>query len=315
MDAVDVDAKLARMSIGKPSNPTAVPFHLTMMPATDLPTPPFSPCPPEIAPESDSTAVSTAAVTFHPFPRLPAELRLKIWHFSFAPRAVELHARRAHYADGDDDDIRRGIGGGGGGGGSPLPRWQSRSRNPAALAVSAEARAAALEHYTVALPLLPLLHDRGRVLYVCPAVDTVVVLGELHFNRLTRLLDWFRTQDISTRGRGKGNGKGRGIRRLAMSAPLWAHDAGAPTLRAFSRTVFADLDEFVLFLYEAYAPPDAWACRGEGGCVLLDEVPTNADYYRRFVLGTGKQFRHGAGWMVVGKRPLKVADLHFVDGW
>ncbi len=123
----------------------------------------------------------TPARRFTLFAALPAELRLKIWHFSFGPRVVEVHTRKAHYAD----DDRFGD-----------AKWQSRSRNPPALAASAEARSAALEHYTVALPLAreqphersgPGQLDRYRRLYISPAADTVVVLGELNVRRVGSL--------------------------------------------------------------------------------------------------------------------------------
>jgi hypothetical protein len=53
--------------------------------------------------------------------------------------------------------------------------------------------------------------------------------------------------------------------------------------------------------------------------VVLEEASPEADYYRRFVVGRGKQFRQGVGrggedgWMVVGKRPMKVVDIQFLD--
>ena len=128
---------------------------------------------------------------------------------------MELHTRRAHYADKDPH------------GGTP--KWQSRSRNPAALSVSVEARAAALERYTVALPLftLPsraqqtserpgdLLQHGDRVLYLDLEHDTVVLLGDLAYTRLTALLAWFRRMDKPVRGRRGGGGVG--LRRLAIS--------------------------------------------------------------------------------------------------
>ena len=117
--------------------------------------------------------------TFALFSNLPAELRLKIWHFSFLPRVVELHKRKTHYADDDR------FGG--------QPKWQSRSPNPPALAVSVEARAAALEHFSVALPLTlnkesqrPGVRwlDLHRKLYFSPAADTLVVFGDLDMSRM-----------------------------------------------------------------------------------------------------------------------------------
>lgn len=228
---------------------------------------------------------------------------------SFLPRTVELHTRRTHYAD--DEYYHGGT-----------PKWQSQTRNPAALSVNTEAREAALECYTVALPLAaPSARDLGfqrpsellqasdRVLYVSLALDTVVLLGDLHYVRLTKLLEWFRDADVSpARCR-----RARGLRRLAMSVAPWAHEVGAATLRAFARTVFADLDEFVLFMYSARLPPPGWT----GGLCVLEEASDASDdpEYRRFVLGRGRQFREGDGWMVVGQRPLKVANIRFENGW
>ncbi|AEO62191.1 uncharacterized protein THITE_2106079 [Thermothielavioides terrestris NRRL 8126] len=234
---------------------------------------------------------------------------------SFLPRTVELHTRRSHYAD----DDRHGS----------TPKWQSLSRNPAALSVNTEARAAALECYTVALPLfaLPsrtqaserpgeLLQDSDRVLYLNLEQDTVVLLGDLQYARLTRLLGWFRKMDTLARGRGRGAAASsplaaKGLRRLAMSVAPWAHEVGAATLKAFARTVFADLDEFVLFMYSERLPPPTWT----GGLCVLEEAAPDTDHYRRFVIGRGRQFRVGDGWMVVGQRPMKVADISFEERW
>jgi hypothetical protein len=202
--------------------------------------------------------------------------------------------------------------------------WQSQSRNPAALCVSTEARAAALECYTVALPLaMPaarnetfarpgdMLQDSDRVLYLNLEHDTVVLLGDLHYARLTRLLEWFRKADVTTRRRTAAATRGKGLRRLAMSVAPWWTEVAAATLKAFARTVFADIEEFVLFMYSASLPPPSWT----GGHCVLGEASVDADYYRRFVVGKGRQFRAGNGWMVVGQRPIKVGDLSFDDGW
>lgn len=202
-----------------------------------------------------------------------------------------------------------------------MPKWQSQSRNPAALSVNTEARAAALEFYTVALPLfaLPsgaptferpgdLLQDSHRVLYLNLEQDMVVLLGDLPYLKLTRLLEWFRKMDKPTRGPSAGTGKG--LRRLAMSVAVWAHEAGGATLKA-ARTVFADIDEFVLFMYSDRLPPPGWM----GGIRVLEEAAADSDDYRRFVTRRGMQFRVGDGWMVVGQRPMKVADISFEDVW
>ncbi|KAL2127975.1 hypothetical protein VTI74DRAFT_9912 [Chaetomium olivicolor] len=282
---------------------------------TELLSPPASPTGSAVAGEAVSEAPAEPLAraepgTFPYFPLLPAELRLKIWHMSFLPRVVELHTRGAHYAD---DDRHGGT-----------PKWQSKSRNPAALSVSAEARAAALEFYTVALPLAAppsrsqvperpgdLLSDSDRVLYLNLEQDMVILLGDLHYARLTRLLDWFRKMDRPIRRRNTGAGRPKGLRRLGMSVALWAHEVGAATLKAFARTVFADMDDFVLFMYPERLPPPSWT----GGPCVLKEAAADADYYRRFVIGRGRQFRVGDGWMVVGQRPMRVAEISFEEGW
>ena len=329
--------KLGELRIGitpAPSSPTPgalSPPTSLIVTVTELPTPRFSPSavdttfnldpltpsPPTASlpdphlyrpPQDTNPQGALPLTTFPLFPLLPAELRLKIWHLSFLPRTIELHTRRTHYASSD----RHGD----------TPRWQSQSCNPAVLSVSAEARAAALEFYTVALPLCvshagpgDLLRDGDRLLYVNPEEDTVVLLGDLDYGRLTNLLEWFRKEDAAyhsgRRGAGAGGGRGKGLRRLAMSVAPWSHAVGAATLKAFARTVFADVEEFVMFIYKEPIPPETW----RGGRVVLQEACAEEDAYRRFVIGRGKQFREGNGWVVVGKRPIKVVDIQFLEGW
>ena len=95
-----------------------------------------------------------------------------------------------------------------------------------------------------------------------------------------------------------------------MSVAPWSHTVGAATLKAFSRTVFADVEEFVLFMYMGRMPPEEW----DGGRVLLEECRLD-DNYQRFLMGRGGQFREGDGWMVVGKRPLEMVEIRFENGW
>ncbi|KAK4160551.1 hypothetical protein QBC43DRAFT_325170 [Cladorrhinum sp. PSN259] len=324
--------------VGKKPDPFNAPSMMGSV--TALPTPPFSPglkapwgdensrteildvddtdqglCtnkrPTEGTPNPSPSPSSQPLKEFHSFPLLPPELRLKIRYLSFLPRTLELHSRRTHYADWEHY------------GGSP--KWKSQSRNPAALSVCIESRMAALEFYTVALPLdaplSPNAHSRQevdspRVLYINPQHDTVALLGDLHFARLNKLLDWFREQEVAQQRDKKGHGKRGyvpGLRKLAMSTAPWAHDVGAATLRAFSRTVFRDVDEFVLFMYAQPMPPEEW----KGGRCDLGEVSPGEDYYRRFVVGRGKQFVDSStgGWMKVGRNEMRVAEIRFEDGW
>ncbi|KAK4195032.1 hypothetical protein QBC40DRAFT_289724 [Triangularia verruculosa] len=244
------------------------------------------------------------------FSLLPAELRLRIWHFSFLPQTIVLHTRRTHYAD----DIHL-----------EQPKWQSHSSNPAALSVCVEARHAALRHYNVTLPLYaPSAHRHpldvetnserpgdllpSRALYLSLEHDTVALLGDLHYTRLTKLLDWFRKMDLASPRHPTTQTKG--LKRLAMSIAPWAHPVGAATLKAFARTVFADLEEFVLFLSADRMPPAEW----RGGRCVLQEVSVDADYFRRFFMSRGRQFVDGDGWMQVGKKAMKVAEIQFLDG-
>ncbi|KAK0741394.1 hypothetical protein B0T18DRAFT_440681 [Schizothecium vesticola] len=289
-NTIEIHLATLRIDDSKPPHgPTAV---------AAPPTPPFSPEPP---------VLPTAPTTFLLFPLLPAELRLQIWAASFLPRTVELHSRRAHYASTD------------------TPCWHSKSRNPAALSVSAEARAAALAHYRVALPLdaLPARHEhhvtltglktcerpgdtlRGgdRRLYVDPTHDTVVLCAEVVFLRVKRLLDWFRQQDA----------RGRGLRKLAMSVKAWAISGpAAQALKVFGRTLFGEIDEFYLFFYDDWVPPETWT----GARCELVRLSPDEDVYRRFLMGKGRQFRDGDRWIVVGKRPMEVVEIRFHDeGW
>ncbi|KAK4226010.1 hypothetical protein QBC38DRAFT_510695 [Podospora fimiseda] len=271
---------------------------------TALPTPPFSPgffSPTNVITKKDDQPLQE----FHLFPLLPPELRLKIWNLSFLPRTIELHSRRIHYAD--TEDYRSG--------GSP--KWKSNSSNPASLSVCIESRIAALEHYTVCLPLDSRLSDSGdtagRVVYFNLQHDTVALLGDLNFTRLNKLLDWFRDQECQNQKRKRRKGYIAGLRRLAMSTAPWTHDVGAATLRAFSRTVFRDVEEFVLFMYADPLPPNGWK---RGKCEL-EEISPLEDYYRRFVVARGQQFVDPLTkrWMRVGRNEMRVAEIQFEDRW
>lgn len=278
-------------------------------------------------PQSATTAPEQPPTSFHLFRFLPAELRLRIWQLSFEPRIVELHSRRSHYAD----DYKHGG----------VAQWQSGCTNPAALSVSVEARAAALRHYCAKLPLAVVApcHIAGnstvslhRVLYVCPAVDTVVILGDADFERLGTLLSDIRFRERNSpygggcgcgrggKGGGKGGRKGRrevdsgehcvGLRRLAISARLTYHAGAGAMMRVFARTMFRDLDELVVFMFDQRVPPDDWV----GGVCSLHNCNAT-DYYKRYAMGRGQELRDGNDWMVVGKKQLKVMDLSFRPGW
>jgi len=264
-------------------------------------------------------AAAPTEPAFHLFPLLPPELRLLIWRFSFLPRTVELHSRRTHYADSDRFHAP--------------PKWHSRSRNPAALAVNVEARTAALALYTIALPLAtPLGPDQSldrpgavrpstQLLYLNLAADMVFLLGEVDFSRVTRLLEWFRSHDAPRPSAERDQPRRRrGLGRMAMSVASlgsWNPDIFAATLRALAMTLFADIDEFVMVLSTDRGPPPAWS----GGRVVLRHG-ADTPRYSRFVAGQGRAYRcgdggggGGGGWMVVGRAEMKVAEVEFVDGW
>lgn len=252
--------------------------------------------------------------TFHLFPQLPAEIRLQIWSESFLPRTLELHARRAHYAN-KIPDARN----------SAPPAFQSRCSNPAALYVNVEARHIALQVYTVALPLAleqkNLDHDQPgdlvisdhRVLYVALDRDTIVMLGIVPAARVTQLVHWFRRHDHS-------RDLSVGLRRFCTGAGHFAHNHGAAMLQIIGRQLFSDIDYFALTIGSvamATAPPAWWS---GGRCYLRDfqdQVGAQEDDgdYRGFLEGTGRQFRQGNGWMRIGRNEMRVASVCFENGW
>lgn len=232
---------------------------------------------------------------FQPFPLLPAELRLKIWQSSFEPRIVEVHGRRSHYAD----DFKHG---------SP-PKWQSGCNNPAALSVNSESRAAALRYYCIKLPLATVapceyagdsIADPYRVLYINPTVDTVVVLGDLDYYRLSLLLLDIRQRDPS----------GDGLRRLAISARWTYHQGAGTSIRVLVQNMFPELIQMIVYMYDEKLPPADWA---NGVCSLSD--CSDKEYYKRYAMGRGQEMRDGNKWMVIGKKELRVMDLDFRHGW
>ncbi|KAH7243806.1 hypothetical protein B0J15DRAFT_501153 [Fusarium solani] len=221
-----------------------------------------------LAPES--------SLSFHVFPHLPFELRLKIWRYSFTPR---------------------------------VPKWQSGCNNPAVLSVNSEARSAALDCYPVNLPLATFapyehagdsINDLNRVLYINPAVDTVVVLGDLDYLRMSRLLS-----DLSLR-----DPKGKGLQRLAVSASWTYHQGAGDTIRMLVQHMFPELIEMTVFMYAERVPPADWA----GGVCSLEDC-SGTDYYKRYAMGRGQQMKDGDKWMVIGKKELRVMELTFRHGW
>ncbi|KAH7228471.1 uncharacterized protein BKA55DRAFT_526861 [Fusarium redolens] len=238
---------------------------------------------------------SVPSLSFHCFPNLPVELRLRIWRYSFVPRCVEIHARRSHYAD----DFQHGG----------VPKWQSRCNNPVALSVSSEARSAALDFYPVKFPLATVapyehagdsINDLNRVLYIKPAVDTVVVLSDLDYRRISRLFTDLRL----------GDPEGKGLQRLAVSASWTYHQGAGDTIRMLIKHMFPELVEMTVFMYDEKMPPTDWT----GGVCALEDC-SQTDYYKRYAMGRGQQMRDGDKWMVIGKKELRVMELTFRHGW
>lgn len=237
----------------------------------------------------------SAPTSFSSFPCLPAEIRLKIWHHTFQPRVVEIHARRAHYAN----EFQH----------SGIPKWQSGCINPAALSVNLEARAAALEFYAVKFPLATIascehagdsIADPSRVLYVNTAIDTVAVLGDLDYRRMSTLFTDWRRYDPT----------GLGLTRLAISASWTYHQGAGDSIRMLMKHMFPELNQLTVFMSMERIPPADWP---GGGCSLDD--CTYTDSYKRYAMGKGSEMRNGDKWMIVGKNEIRVMDLNFRVGW
>ncbi|KAI3573584.1 hypothetical protein IWW34DRAFT_837610 [Fusarium oxysporum f. sp. albedinis] len=190
-----------------------------------------------------------------------------------------------------------------------VPKWQSRCNNPVALSVSAEARSAALDFYPVKFPLATVapyehagdsINNLNRVLYIKPAVDTVVVLGDLDYRRISLLFTDLRL----------GDPEGKGLQRLAVSASWTYHQGAGDTIRMLIKHMFPELVEMTVFMYDEKMPPTDWT----GGVCALEDC-SQTDYYKRYAMGRGQQMRDGDKWMVIGKKELRVMELTFGHGW
>ncbi|KAK7993984.1 hypothetical protein PG989_007365 [Apiospora arundinis] len=221
----------------------------------------------------------TTQPVFHLFPKLPLEIRLRIWRFSLEPRVLELHSRRSHYAQAED-----------------WP-WQSNNYNPALLSVCDEARGEALAALTVALPM-----PHGGMLYCDPMRDVLTILGDSDLPRLRQLFAEIEDQDP------------RGLRHLALSVACWAHDYAGPTLRIWQRALFHKLDRLTLVLYRGRDPPAGF----HRGTCRLDSFEEGSDHrYMQYLVLVDrfKQFRghKGDSWMVVGKAQIRIEELVFMN--
>ncbi|KAK8128998.1 hypothetical protein PG984_010106 [Apiospora sp. TS-2023a] len=247
-----------------------------------------------------SATAPAVSSSFPQFAHLPTELRLHIWRASLTPRTVELHSGRysSHYA-------RL----------TPAP-WHSSSGNPSLLSACAEARAEALRAvYTVALPVaVPaslrggysdgggggqprLPYDERRLLYIDPARDTVVILGELEYWRIQTLRAAIEAQDP------------RSLRRLALTTGGFARGLVGSEVRVWARTLLAQLEQFTLLLHDARWPPKS-LCSSE--LVIMDCADEDHGY-AEFVKSQGRHLRDGSAWMVVGERGrrMRVGRVEF----
>ncbi|KUI54714.1 hypothetical protein VP1G_02133 [Cytospora mali] len=298
--------------------------------------------PPASSPASVSpppTHTTPQYAEFHCFCDLPAEIRIKIWHLTFLPRAVELHPTRPNYSAVHDDPGRQ-------------PMWQSGCSNPAALSVCAESRELALEHFRIPFPLAAITADQAeptpfsryagdtstynfsgisvngkarilhRVLHVSPAQDTVALLGQdSDFMKLSQLMKAFREADPL----------GMGIDRLALSVRGWGYGGSATMMKSLGRTILKDLEQLTLFMYGERSPPPEWRAKGAtldeesleqfrktgNRCDLITCEGGNAWYaYRVWSGGKGRQFWDTDGRILrVGKNEMQIMDLIFEDGW
>ncbi|EPE02870.1 hypothetical protein F503_01611 [Ophiostoma piceae UAMH 11346] len=301
------------LSLHIPSHPPHL-SHTLSRPTSRLPCPSLSLSPPSTAlslspvPSQQTAAplqpptqpfTSVHASAFHRFMDLPTELRLKIWLFSFTPRVVEVHRRKSHYAD------------------MNTPYYQSWSANPPALAVSYEARTAALRHYSASIRLAVntpcelaggVRLDLDRRLYIAPHTDTLAMLGDFNVSQTVELLNILRQADC------------RHFSKIKLA--ICASSIGeASLLLIYGRTIFHDIEQLTLFLYKRRMPPATWL---DGQCALVDCRGTYQ--YRRFLAKQAAELRvrrassampqqdENEEWITVGRRPLQVRELVFGEG-
>ncbi|KAF5585493.1 uncharacterized protein FSUBG_12438 [Fusarium subglutinans] len=144
-----------------------------------------------------------------------------------------------------------------------------------------------MDYYRVKLPLATVapyehagddVNDPNHVLYINPAVDTVVVLGDLDYSRISRLLTGLRVGDL----------EGKGLQSFAVSASWTYHQGAGDTIRMLVKHMFPELEQMIVFMYDEKMPPADWA---GGTCELRD--CSHTDYYKRYAMGRGQQMRDG----------------------
>lgn len=128
----------------------------------------------------------------------------------------------------------------------------------------------------------------------------------------------------------------RGLRRLALSVRGWGYGGSAAMLRRLGKTVLAELDQLVLFMYGDYRPPAEWAERGAAAAArttetaALDEFRTRGNRvvlvplsgsqawyeYQIWSAGKGRQFWDASGNIIrVGRNQIEFMELEFHEGW
>ncbi|KAI1801044.1 hypothetical protein F4811DRAFT_536161 [Daldinia bambusicola] len=167
------------------------------------------------------------------FSSLPTELRFQIWRLTFQPRIVAIHSEK-----------------------DAQPKWASNCDNPAALSVCSESRALALDHFTVVLPMFKSKAGISipRPLYFSPTCDMLAFIGEVGFKRLSEIFRLVRELDPTHRG----------LRRVGVSLSCWAHNFRFATLRIWEDSLFTELEDLVLIMYDEQKPPASFQ-RGEAG--------------------------------------------------
>ncbi|KAF5562231.1 radical s-adenosyl methionine domain-containing protein [Fusarium phyllophilum] len=114
-----------------------------------------------------------------------------------------------------------------------------------------------MDYYRVKLPLATItpyehagddINDPNRVLYINPAVDTVAVLGDLDYSRISQLLKGLRVSDP----------EGNGLQKFAVSASWTYHQGAGDTIRMLAKHMFPELEEMTVFMYDEKMPPSDW---------------------------------------------------------
>ncbi|KAI1776245.1 hypothetical protein F4818DRAFT_375013 [Hypoxylon cercidicola] len=215
------------------------------------------------------------------FPLLPAELRIDIWNASFEPRVVELHKT-------PDANVVNSISRFG-----PSP-WLSNCSNPAALSACSEARELALKHFAV--PLAVFAPRRGalsrRLLYLDPASDLLVIVGDVDYLGLADLFDAAQERDPARRR----------IQRLGLSVTCWLRNFQFETHFRWDKILFSvDVDELVLLMYEQQRPPARFR---DGECAVKD-VGGMDSFTRLFSSSLLERFETGR---------LRLMNLDFIPG-